>query len=208
MSNFPRNVRGFDFVFKVVVVGESGVGKTSLVASFAEEPFIDDRSSTIGADIRTLSMTNSDKRVKCVIWDTAGQEKFRTLTGSFYRGAQIAILCFDVTNYDSFNEMRFWMNDIRTNFSTSNHVVKILVGTKTDKKHRVVSEDEARALAAFNECYSYIETSAKTGSGVRDVFEHGVSKVLSTPELLQTAPAVITLSTTAAVMDARRSMCC
>ena len=208
MSRRPKTVRGFDHVFKVVVVGESGVGKTSLVASFAEEPFIDDRSSTIGADIRTVSIASSDKRVKCMVWDTAGQEKFRTLTGSFYRGAQMAILCFDVTNYDSFNEMRFWINDIHTNFSASDHVVKILVGTKTDKKNRTVSEDEARSLAESNEFFAYMETSAKTGSGVRDVFEKGVSKVLQIPELLQTSPAVITLSTTASVTDARRSVCC
>lgn len=197
-EKMPIVPRGFDHVFKVVVVGESGVGKSSLVASFADEPFVEERSATIAADIRNVCITTEDssKRIKCLVWDTAGQERYRSLTGAYYRGAQLAMLCFDVTNYESFRALSTWVTDLRTNLSTSEHVVVLLVGTKLDRgeSKRVVTREEAEAFARSNDVYAYLETSARQGTGVKHAFQRGVERVLEVPELVQTAPAVITLS--------------
>lgn len=197
-SGASGRVRGFDHVFKVVVIGESGVGKSSIVSVFADEPYIEDRSCTIAADIRSVSISaKNGKRIKCLVWDTAGQERYRSLTGAYYRGAQLGLLCFDITNYDSFKSLDAWMSDIRSNYSTHSDIVLLLIGTKLDKADgkRVVTEEEAKAFCSANEIGAYIETSARTGVGVKEAFRDGVDRVLDTPALINTAPTVITLST-------------
>ena len=184
-----RQIRGHDRVFKVVVVGESGVGKSCLVGSLCDEPFIDDRSSTIGSDVRSVTLVVEEKRIKLSVWDTAGQEKFRSLTSSFYRGAHLVLLCFDITNYETFHQTRFWFDELATSFSTSPNVVKLLIGTKLDKQgQRLVERKEAIELAAANECACYLETSAFTGSGVKLAFEEGVKRILQVAEFNQTLP--------------------
>lgn len=182
-------VRGHDRVFKVVVVGESGVGKSCLVGSLCDEPFIECRSSTIGSDIRSVTLTVDEQRVKLLAWDTAGQEKFRTLTSSFYRGAHLVLLCFDITNYESFQQTRYWFGELATSFSTSPNVVKLLIGTKLDKEsQRIVERQEGIELAAANECACYLETSAFTSFGVKLAFEEGVKRILQVAEFNQTLP--------------------
>ena len=184
-----KAVRGHDRVFKVVVVGESGVGKSCLVGSLCDEPFIDDRSSTIGSDVRSVTLTVEEKRVKLMVWDTAGQEKFRALTSAFYRGAHLVLLCFDITHYETFEQTRFWFDELATSLGTSPHVVKLLIGTKLDKQaQRLVERQEGINLAAANECACYLETSAFTGSGVKLAFEEGVKRILQVAEFNQTLP--------------------
>ena len=118
-----------------------------------------------------------------MVWDTAGQEKFRALTSSFYRGAHLVLLCFDITLQESFDQLQYWFDQLETSYSTSNSVVKILVGTKIDKvAQRVVQRNEAVQLAAETECACYLETSAFTGSGVKEAFEEGIKCVLSSHE--------------------------
>ena len=113
-----HSIRGFDRVFKVVVVGETGVGKTSLVGSLCDEPYIEERSATIGADVKQVTLTVDGKRVKLMIWDTAGQEKFRTLTPAFYRGAHLILLCFDITKYDTFQRVESWFEELTLSAGT------------------------------------------------------------------------------------------
>ena len=186
-------VRGHDRVFKVVVVGESGVGKSCLVGSLCDEPYIEDRSPTIGSDIRNVTLTVDNLRVKISAWDTAGQERFRTLTSAFYRGAHLVLLCFDITDFDSFEKLKHWFRELELNVGTSEHTVKLLIGTKIDKeRQRTVKRQDAVDLAAFYKCECYLETSSFTGSGVKDAFEQGVRRVLQIPAFKD--PAVATIS--------------
>lgn len=202
-----KQVRGFDCVLKVVVVGESGVGKSCLVGSLCEEPYIEDRSSTIGSDIRSVTLNIQRQRIRLMVWDTAGQEKFRTLTSSFYRGAHLVLLCFDITLQESFDQLQYWFDQLETSYSTSNSVVKILLGTKIDKMaQRVVNRNEAVRLAAETECACYLETSAFTGSGVKDAFEEGIRRVLLSHEFnIQTRDSSVLLDTTSVSYTKR---CC
>jgi len=183
------NVHGFDHIFKVVVIGDSGVGKSSIVARYTDDFFEEGMAATIGVDFRVKTVTVGEKRVKLTIWDTAGQERFRTLSGSYYRGAQIAILVFDITSKKSFDSIKTWMEELDLHFTHAS-IVKMLIGNKLDKSPRVVQVEEAMALAKSNEML-YIETSAKTKTGVSDAFNSAVKQTLLRDDLVRSAPSVV-----------------
>lgn len=116
---------------KILIIGESGVGKSSLLLRFTENNFDPEQTLTIGVDFKTKKLTVDGNTVKLAIWDTAGQERFRTLTPSYYRDAQGAILVFDVSNYASFAKLEIWINELET-YSTKSNIVKMIVGNKID----------------------------------------------------------------------------
>ena len=185
-------VSAFDHIFKVVVIGDSGVGKSSLVARYTDDFFEEGMAATIGVDFKVKTVAVAEKKIKLTMWDTAGQERFRTLTGSYYRGAQIAILVFDVTNAASFEGIeKTWMEEININFTHAS-LVKVLVGNKIDKSPRVVQADEGIRLARTHEML-YIETSAKTKTGVKDAFDTAVKQTLLRDDLVQSAPSVVNM---------------
>ncbi|KAF9074603.1 ras-domain-containing protein [Rhodocollybia butyracea] len=168
---------------KLLLIGNSSVGKSSLLLRFSDEQWIneDESSATIGVDFRVHKMDVNGKKVKLSIWDTAGQERFRTITSSYYRGAQGIILVYDVSSRESFDALPRWYSELETYVSES--VVKILVGNKLDKEFsRQVPTAEA---AAFAERMSslFIEASAKTAINVKETFQGVVEKILDTPEL-------------------------
>lgn len=168
---------------KLLLIGNSSVGKSSLLLRFSDEQFLpeDESSATIGVDFRVHKMEVKGKKVKLSIWDTAGQERFRTITSSYYRGAQGVILVYDVSNRESFEALPRWYSELET--YVSNSVVKILVGNKVDKEFsRQVPAAEAQQFAARMSTL-FIETSAKTSVGVNEVFQEVVEKILDTPEL-------------------------
>jgi len=176
MATQPINV-------KLLLIGNSSVGKSSLLLRFSDEQFLpeDESSATIGVDFRVHKMEVKGKKVKLSIWDTAGQERFRTITSSYYRGAQGVILVYDVSNRESFEALPRWYSELETYVSDS--VVKILVGNKVDKEFsRQVPVAEAQQFAARMSTL-FIETSAKTAVGVNEVFQEVVEKILETPEL-------------------------
>lgn len=168
---------------KLLLIGNSSVGKSSLLLRFSDEQWLpeDESSATIGVDFRVHKMDVKGKKVKLSIWDTAGQERFRTITSSYYRGAQGIILVYDVANRESFEALPRWYSELETYVSSS--VVKILVGNKVDKEFsRQVSRTEAENFATRMSSL-FIETSAKTSIGVRETFQEVVEKILDTPEL-------------------------
>ncbi|KIM44259.1 hypothetical protein M413DRAFT_443278 [Hebeloma cylindrosporum] len=168
---------------KLLLIGNSSVGKSSLLLRFSDEQWLpeDESSATIGVDFRVHKMDVKGKKVKLSIWDTAGQERFRTITSSYYRGAQGIILVYDVANRESFEALPRWYSELETYVSSS--VVKILVGNKVDKEFsRQVSRTEAENFATRMSSL-FIETSAKTSIGVRETFQEMVEKILDTPEL-------------------------
>ena len=185
-------VDGVDHVFKVCVIGDSGVGKTSIVARYTDDFFEEGMAPTIGVDFKVKTVTVGEKRSRLTIWDTAGSERFRTLTGSYYRGAQIAIVVFDVTKKQSFENLSSWMEEIDMNFTHKAKLIKVLVGNKIDKSPRQVSSSDATGFARNHEML-YIETSAKTTTGIADAFDSAVKQVLLSDELCSSAPSMVSV---------------
>jgi len=154
-----------------------------LLLRFSDEQWLpeDESSATIGVDFRVHKMEVKGRRVKLSIWDTAGQERFRTITSSYYRGAQGIILVYDVANRESFDALPRWYSELETYVSSS--VVKIVVGNKVDKEFsRQVPASEGQAFATRMSSL-FIEASAKTSVGVREAFQEVVERILDTPEL-------------------------
>uniref|UniRef100_A0A0M3IC72 small monomeric GTPase n=2 Tax=Ascaris TaxID=6251 RepID=A0A0M3IC72_ASCLU len=178
---------------KILIIGESGVGKSSLMLRFVDDTFDPEISATIGVDFRVTSRTVDGNRVKLAIWDTAGQERFRTLTPSYYRGAQGVICVYDVTNRCSFERLDHWMNEVDT-YSTKNNAIKMLVGNKIDKTSRVITREEGLQFAKRHRML-FIEASAKTREGVQCAFEELIEKVIQTPGLWESDRSGFALGT-------------
>lgn len=163
-----RGQRDYDCLIKLLLIGDSGVGKSCLLLRFAENSFTSSFITTIGIDFKIKRMRIRDANVKLQIWDTAGQERFRTITSAYYRGAMGIVLVYDVTDANSFKNIRNWMKNIEQHASTT--VVKALVGNKSDVAERVISTEQGETLAREYGIPVFRETSAKTGQGVDDMF--------------------------------------
>lgn len=159
----------YKYLFKILVIGDAGVGKTSLIRRFTKGYFSENTSATIGVDfaVKTLNIHGDKVNLQC--WDTAGQEKFRSITQSYYRNADAVIMVFDITNRGSFASIPQWLVDVQR--YTSKNVIKVLVGNKTDLKGaiRKVSTRSAANLAEFEDLL-YLETSAKWDDNVEMLF--------------------------------------
>jgi len=154
--------------FKLVLLGESAVGKSSLVLRFVKGQFHEFQESTIGAAFLTQTVCLDDTTVKFEIWDTAGQERYHSLAPMYYRGAQAAIVVYDITNADTFERAKSWVRELQR--QASPNIVIALSGNKADlTTNRIVEYDEASAYAEENGLL-FMETSAKTALNVNDIF--------------------------------------
>jgi len=181
----PRSLP-YDYLFKILIIGDASVGKSSILLRFTDDTFDEHIQSTIGVDFKVKHIEVEGKRVKCTVWDTAGQERFRTLTSSYYRGAHACILVYDVTRMDSFENLEQWLKEVQM-YSPGNGegIVKLLVGNKCDLERKVPKEradDWARSQGMM-----FLEASAKTRLGIRQVFMEVVKKMLENPDVLQNA---------------------
>lgn len=159
----------YDYLVKVIMIGNSGVGKSSLMLQFTDNKFSDQFISTIGVDFKITSLEIHNKIVKIQIWDTAGQERFRTITQSYYRGANVIFLVFDLTNSRSFDCLAKWNDEI--NSHSNKDIIKILVGNKKDMiDEKKISWNEARLFADKNNFMGYFETSAMDLEGLERLF--------------------------------------
>ncbi|KAK1653013.1 hypothetical protein QYE76_070818 [Lolium multiflorum] len=182
----------YDCSFKVLLIGDSAVGKSSLLVSFVSAaPADDDISPTIGVDFKIKFLTVGDKKLKLTIWDTAGQERFRTITSSYYRGAHGIILVYDVTKRQSFTNLAdVWAKEIELH-STNKECIKMLVGNKVDKdEERLVTREEGLAFAQECGCL-FLESSAKTRENVEKCFEELALKILEVPSLSEEGSSVV-----------------
>ncbi|XP_072986885.1 ras-related protein RABC2a-like [Typha latifolia] len=188
-SSSGHGSSGYDYSFKILLIGDSGVGKSSLLVSFISN-HLDDLAPTIGVDFKIKFLTIAGKKLKLTIWDTAGQERFRTLTGSYYRGAQGIILAYDVTRRETFTNLADeWAKEVDL-YSTNQDCIKMLVGNKVDKEsERMVTREEGIAFAKESGSL-FLECSAKTRANVEKCFEELVLKILGVPSLLEEGSAV------------------
>ena len=180
--------------FKLVIIGNSHVGKTSLMLRYAENVFKDKHISTIGVDFKIVKVKVGDIFVKLQIWDTAGQDRFRTMSSTYYRGADGAIIVYDVTSSESFNNVGRWLEDMNM---YNRNVFKIIVGNKNDNtstdtlstETKVVSTQEAKKLADRLDLKLF-ETSAKEDKNVREMFEDVAYELLKREKLKKSQESI------------------
>ncbi|XP_064031415.1 ras-related protein Rab-11B isoform X2 [Pogoniulus pusillus] len=160
----------YDYLFKVVLIGDSGVGKSNLLSRFTRNEFNLESKSTIGVEFATRSIQVDGKTIKAQIWDTAGQERYRAITSAYYRGAVGALLVYDIAKHLTYENVERWLKELRDH--ADNNIVIMLVGNKSDLRHlRAVPTDEARAFAEKNNL-SFIETSALDSTNVEEAFKN------------------------------------
>jgi len=158
----------YDYLFKLLIIGDSGVGKSCLLLRFADDVFTESYISTIGVDFKIRTLELDGKTLKLQIWDTAGQERFRTITSSYYRGAHGIVVVYDITDMESFQNVTAWLHEIDRYASAG--VNKLLVGNKSDlAAKRQVTYEQAKEFAdSMN--MEFLETSAKLSSNVDRAF--------------------------------------
>ena len=163
------------YIFKYIIIGDMGVGKSCLMQRFTEHRFKQDLPHTIGVEFGTMIVDINNENVKLQIWDTAGQERFRSVTRGYYRGAAGALLVYDVTRRATFAHVGSWLADAKAN--TNPHTVMILVGNKSDlDENREVSYEEAAKFAEENDLL-FLECSAKNGDNVEQAFLSTARKI-------------------------------
>ncbi|KAJ3693187.1 hypothetical protein LUZ60_008667 [Juncus effusus] len=174
MSNFGDNQR-LDYVFKVVMVGDSAVGKSQLLARFVRNEFSLESKATIGVEFQTKTLMIDHKNVKAQIWDTAGQERYRAVTSAYYRGAVGAMLVYDISNPHSFSHIPHWLAELRSN--ADKNITIILIGNKSDLNSlRGVQTEDAKRFAVEENLF-FMETSALETTNVESAFLTVVSEI-------------------------------
>jgi Ras-related protein Rab-1A len=172
----------YDHLFKLLLIGDSGVGKSCLLLRFADDTYTESYISTIGVDFKIRTMELEGKTIKLQIWDTAGQERFRTITSSYYRGAHGIIIVYDVTDMESFNNVKTWLQEIDKYASDS--VNKLLVGNKCDLVVKKTVDTNVAKEFADSLNIPFLETSAKNSTNVEEAFVKMASEIkkrISTP---------------------------
>ena len=205
----------YDYLIKLLLIGDSGVGKSCLLLRFCDDTFSPTFITTIGIDFKIRTITMDKKRLKMQIWDTAGQERFRTITTAYYRGAQGILLVYDVTDEKSFQNIRNWIAQLQEHASDT--VAKILVGNKCDMVDKRVVDTQRGQELADEFGIQFFETSAKNTINVEEAFEclaRQVKKSLDTAEANPDTTHVIesnqgaTLSPGPLPEDKKKKTCC
>jgi len=166
----------YDYLFKIVLVGDSGVGKSNLLSRFTKGEFYDETKSTIGVEFAVKSVQVMGKIVKAQIWDTAGQERYRAITAAYYRSAVGAMLVYDIVAKETFDNIERWLQELRQHADTN--IVIMLVGNKSDMRHvREVPAERAEQFVKENALTTFVETSAKDNENVELAFEKLISQI-------------------------------
>jgi len=163
------NNQEYDYLFKLLLIGNSSVGKSSLLVRFVDDIWEENFVPTIGVDFKLKTLDVNGKKVKLQIWDTAGQERFKNITASYYRGGNGVLVVYDITDRDSFTNLTSWLIEIEKN--ANKNVFKLFIGNKNDlESERKVTFNEGKEFADSNGM-KFIETSAKTADKVYEAFE-------------------------------------
>lgn len=165
----------YDYLFKVVLIGDSGVGKSNLLSRFTRNEFSLESKSTIGVEFAARSVSVDGKSIKAQIWDTAGQERYRAITSAYYRGAVGAFLVYDITRHVTFENVERWYKELKDH--TDVNIVVMLVGNKSDLLHlRAVSVEEGKSFAEREGLY-FMETSALDSTNVENSFTQVLTQI-------------------------------
>ncbi|GMH12250.1 hypothetical protein Nepgr_014091 [Nepenthes gracilis] len=206
----------YDYLFKIVLIGDSGVGKSNILSRFTRNEFCLESKSTIGVEFATRTLQVEGKTVKAQIWDTAGQERYRAITSAYYRGAVGALLVYDITKSRTFDNVQRWLRELRDH--ADSNIVILMAGNKSDLNHlRAVSEEDGKALAE-KESLSFLETSALEAYNIEKAFQvilteiyHIISKKALAVQEAASGSALPGQGTTINVADAsgnQRRGCC
>ena len=163
------NLTEFDYIFKVLIIGDSSVGKSNILLRFSDDKFHDTFLPTIGVDFKIKNLNVNGKPIKLNIWDTAGQERFKTITSAYYKGSHGVVIVYDITDKEGFNNVPNWINEAKKHAGPN--IAKILVGNKCDlTQERKVTTQEAREFAD-REGMQFFECSAKAKINISEIFE-------------------------------------
>lgn len=196
----------YDYLFKLLLIGDSGVGKSCLLLRFADDTYTESYISTIGVDFKIRTIDLDAKTIKLQIWDTAGQERFRTITSSYYRGAHGIIVVYDTTDLESFNNVKQWLHEIDR--YASENVNKLLVGNKSDlTTKRAVSYEQAKEFAS-SLGIEFIETSAKSSTNVEKAFMLMASQIKSRYKTQPTGGSAAGVNLQGQSVNAKSGGCC
>ena len=167
----------YDYLFKYLIIGNSGVGKSCLLIRFTDDKYEEGYVTTIGVDFKIKTLIIEGKSVKLQIWDTAGQERFRNIVSSYYKGAQGIMMVYDITDLESFRYLDSWLKEIEKN--ASKNVYKILVGNKNDlEKNRKVTFEKGKEFANLHGM-KFFETSAKENRNVEEAFKEMTKDIIN-----------------------------
>ena len=178
------NKQGRTFQFKFLILGESSVGKTSIIEKYVNNTFNENYLVTIGMDIRYKRIEINNCDINIVINDTAGQERFRSMTKMVYKGADGILLGFDLTNKDTFDKVNYWIGQIEENKNKDYPISLVLFGNKCDKKEQIVVNDDDIESLKRQYNLEFFATSAKDGTNVQEAFEYLIKKTLKAKGLL------------------------
>lgn len=165
----------YDHLIKLLLIGDSGVGKSCLLLRFSDDQFTTSFITTIGIDFKIRTVDLDGSRVKLQIWDTAGQERYRAITSAYYRGAVGALLVYDMTKHDSYEDAAKWLKELRDHADAN--IVIMLVGNKSDLEHLRVVQTSDAARYAESEGLSFIETSALESTNVESAFQNILTEI-------------------------------
>jgi small GTP-binding protein len=164
-----QEINEFDYSYKIIIIGDSSVGKSCLTIRAAQNIFLNDYKPTVGFEICNLNLKIKEKNIKLQIWDTCGQEKYRALITSFYHKSSLVIIVYSIDDRDSYKNIDQWLNEIKSN--TRPDIKIFLIGNKSDlEESRQISKEEAQHLCEERELTYFIETSAKKGDNVISTF--------------------------------------
>ena len=170
-----QNPSGYDMIFKVVLIGDTSVGKTNILSKYLTNDFDPDSKATVGVEFGTKNFKIEDNIVKVQIWDTAGQERYRSITNAYYKGAKGSLLVYDITNPKTFESIDRWLSDLKVNGDENISVV--LVGNKSDlESDRKVSTQQGKEKAEFYKL-AFLETSALNGNNIEKAFSELITDV-------------------------------
>ncbi|XP_051113362.1 ras-related protein Rab2BV-like isoform X2 [Andrographis paniculata] len=165
----------YDYLFKIVLIGDSGVGKSNILSRFTRNEFCLESKSTIGVEFATRTLEVEEKTVKAQIWDTAGQERYRAITSAYYRGAVGALLVYDISKRQSFDNIQRWLRELRDH--ADSNIVIMMIGNKSDLvRLRAVSEQDGQSLAEKEELL-FLETSALEARNIEKAFQTVLSEI-------------------------------
>ena len=174
------NIKQIDELFKIVLIGDSGVGKSCILLRFADDTFTENFYTTIGVDFRFKCLIYKGKKIKLQIWDTAGQERFKTVTSAYYRGADGILIVYDQTDKNSFDHLNDWLDDILK--YTTDEPIKLIIGNKDDlNEQKVISDDDIRNFSNRSNI-EIVKTSAKSSFQVNYAFEKLTQKLINSRE--------------------------